>query len=99
MPMKIDLWESKPIKNEIILNLVKSRGEMLTSDLFRIMSNIYTDFTRNDLMDNLFRLEVRGIIFVSLIKKDLYKVEINPRAHLTDDLMEQIKDFHTHGKK
>ena len=28
MPTKIDLWEIKPIENEIILNLVKNRGEM-----------------------------------------------------------------------
>ncbi len=94
MPTKIDLWESKPIKNEIILNLVKNRGEMLTSDLYRILTNIYTDFTHNALMDCLFRLEVRGIIFVSLIKKDVYKVEINPRAHLSEDLMEQMRNFH-----
>lgn len=90
--MKIEGWRSKPIENEIILTLVKNRGEMLTNDLYRILNNTYQDFGMPELMDLLFRLEVRSYIYVVQIKKDVWKIEINPKAHLSDDIMRQIKN-------
>ena len=90
---KIEIWRSKPIMNEIILALVRNHGEMLTTELYRNMCNTYEDFSQLDFMDFLFRLEVRGFIFVNPIKKDVLKVEINPRAHLTRELMEDIKKY------
>jgi len=91
--MKIEGWRSKPIENEIILTLVKNRGEMLTNDLYRVLNNTYQDFGMPELMDLLFRLEVRSYIYVVQIKKDVWKIEINPKAHLSDDLMRQIKNI------
>jgi len=56
------------------------------------LNNSYQDFGMPELMDFLFRLEVRSFIFVVQIKKDVYKVEINPRARLSDELMRQLKN-------
>lgn len=94
MPQKIETWRSKPIENEIILNLIRNRGEMLSNDLFRNLSNTYQDFSPSDLMDFLFRLEVRGMINVIQIKRDVLKIEIAPKAPLSADMEEMLKKKH-----
>jgi hypothetical protein len=94
MPQKIDTWRSKPIENEIILNLIRNRGEMLSTDLYRNLSNLYQDFSMMDMMDFLFRLEVRMMINVIQIKRDVLKIEIAPKAPLSKDMDELIKKVH-----
>jgi len=90
---KLKKWNSIPVENEIISILVKNRGEMLTSDLLRQLSNKYQDFTRTDLDQALFKLEVRSFIFVVSIKKDVSKVEINPRGNFSHQIMAEIRKF------
>ena len=90
--MKI-AWNSVPVENEIINALIDNRGEMLTTDLQRKLSNMYEDFTRVDLMKHLFRLEVRSYIHVVSIKKDVSKVEINKNGQFSDQIRKKIKTF------
>ena len=90
--MKIS-WNSTPIENEILYALIENRGEMLTTDLQRNLSNMYEDFTRADLMKQLFKLEVRSFIFVMGIKKDVSKIELNKNGQFSDELRKRIKEF------
>jgi hypothetical protein len=93
MSGKIECWQNKPVMNEVVISLIKNRGEMLTTDLYRTLSNAYQDFTWADLNDMLFRMECRGMIYVVPIKKDVSKVEINNRMHFSDEISEMIKKY------
>lgn len=86
-------WNSEPIENEIIYALIDNRGEMLTTDLQRKLSNMYEDFTKKDLMKHLFKLEVRSFIHVVGIKKDVFKIEINKNGQFSDEIRKKIKEF------
>ncbi|MHA1672152.1 MAG: hypothetical protein ACTSYI_00865 [Promethearchaeota archaeon] len=90
---KLKKWNSIPVENEIISLLVKNRGEMLTSDLLRQLGNKYEDFSKKDLDGFLFKLEVRSYIFVIPIKKEVSKVEINPRGNYSHAIASEIKKF------
>ena len=90
---KLRKWNSIPVENEIITLLVKNRGEILTSDLLRQLGNKYQDFNKPDLDEFLFKLEVRSYIYVIAIKKDVSKVEINPRGNFSHEIAAEIKKF------
>ncbi|WP_457557750.1 hypothetical protein [Candidatus Harpocratesius sp.] len=90
---KLKKWNSVPIENEIISILIKNRGEILTSDLLRQLGNKYQDFTKADLDEFLFKLEVRSFIFVIAIKKDVSKVEINSRGNFSQPVLQEIRKF------
>ncbi len=40
---KIGTWKIHPIKNEIILTLLRHKGEMIDTDLLRALQNQYQD--------------------------------------------------------
>ena len=91
--VKMSKWNSIPIENEIIGAIIRNHGEILTSDLFRQLMNKYEDLTKADLTDTLFRLEVRSYIIVIPIKKDVMRVELNPRASFSDDIKKTLKEL------
>lgn len=82
-----------PVDSEIINILIKNRGEILTTDLFRQLSLVYKDFTRVEMQDVLFRLEVRSFIHVSIIKKDVSKIEISRNGAFSDSIYREIRTF------
>ena len=86
-------WQSTPIDTEIINILIKNRGEILTTDLYRQLSLIYKDITRVEMTDVLFRLEVRSFIHVSIIKKDVSKIEISRHGSFSDEIYREIRTF------
>lgn len=91
--VKMSKWNSIPIENEIVGAIIKNHGEILTTDLFRQLMNKYEDLTKADLTDTLFRLEVRSYIIVIPIKKDVMRIELNPRAAFSEDIKKTIKDL------
>jgi hypothetical protein len=93
MVKKTKTWKSIPIEKEIVTLLISNRGEILTSDLLRQLSNKYQDFTKTDLMEVIFKLEVRGFIHVIKIKKDVSKIEISRNARFSDELKAEISKF------
>lgn len=93
MAKKSKSWKIRPLENEIINLLVHNRGEMLTSDLLRQLSNQYQDFLRSDLMDALFNLEVRSYIHVTPIKKDVSKIEISRNGNFSDEIKNELRKF------
>lgn len=66
--------------------LIRHKNEMLDEELFRILSNLYADFTRSSMMDTLFRLECKNIITVERVKKDLNKITLLENANISPDL-------------
>ena len=84
-------WKSTPLENEILLTLLKNQGEILSTDLLRILTNTYEEFTKKDLRDALFRMEVRGLIFVVQIKANVSKIEINRKGNFSEEITDQIR--------
>jgi Fe2+ or Zn2+ uptake regulation protein len=82
-----------PIDTEIINILIKNRGEILSTDLYRQLSLTYKDITRAEMQDVLFRLEVRSFIHVSIIKKDVSKIEISRHGAFSDSVYREIRTF------
>ena len=93
MPRKIENWRSTPVENEIIHTIIRNQGEILTNDLYRYLTTLYDNFTKEELMDYLFRMEVRSYIQVVQIKKDVSKVELGRNPRLTDELMQKVRAF------
>ena len=93
MAKKSKAWKPIPLEKEIVSLLLTNRGEMLTSDLFRQLANKYQDFSKSELMEALFKLEVRSYVHVVPIKKDVSKVEISRMARFSDSIKSEIRKF------
>ena len=89
----VKINKNTPIDTEIINILIKNRGEILTTDLYRQLNLIYKDITRNEMQQVLFQLEVRSFIHVSMIKKDVSKVEISRHGAFSDSIYREIRTF------
>ena len=86
-------WRSQPVNNEIIEILIKNRGEILTTDLFRQLKMIYKNLTISELNDKLFRLEVRSYIYLISIKKGVSKVELSKYARFSSEIRREVQKF------
>ncbi len=64
---------------------------MLDEELYRNLSKIYEDFTPSSLMDILFRLEVKGVIYVQRVKRKTYKISLRKDALVSEELKAKIK--------
>lgn len=69
-------WYISPVKNEIMVQLIRARGEMLDVDLYRNLKKTYPDLSRKDLDMELMRLEVKGAIYCQRITKTKRKVSL-----------------------
>ena len=86
-------WQPKPIESGIFEILIKNRGEILTTDLFRQLKNEYKSITLSELHDMLFRLEVRSFIHLIDIKRGESKVEINRHAQFSHEYRKKVSTF------
>ena len=86
-------WRSKPVENEIFEILIKNRGEILTTDLYRQLKMTYKNITPTELNDILFRLEVRSYIYLISIKKGVSKVEISKYARFSNEIRKEVQKF------
>ncbi|UYP47724.1 hypothetical protein NEF87_004009 [Candidatus Lokiarchaeum ossiferum] len=93
MAKKTKLWQPIPLEKEIVQLLLTNRGEILTSDLYRQLANKYQDFAKSEMMEALFKLEVRSYVHVIPIKKDVSKVEISRNARFTDEIKNEVRKF------
>ncbi|MCP4762529.1 MAG: hypothetical protein GY870_12175 [archaeon] len=83
---KMGTWKVHPIKNEIILTLLRHKGEMIDADLLRALQNVYQDINRSVLNKILFSLEVEMVINVQKLKKNQNKVSLRDRAPIDENL-------------
>ncbi|MHA1822028.1 MAG: hypothetical protein ACTSU2_11710 [Promethearchaeota archaeon] len=91
---KIGIWKVNPLKNEIILTLIRHKGEMLDSELLRVLSNIYSDINQIKLNHVLFELEVEMVIEVTRVKKNVNKISLRKNAPIDPSL---LKIFNNNG--
>ena len=88
---KTGLWKVHPIKNEIILILIRHKGEMLDTDLLRALQNEYTELSRNSLSKVLFNLEVDMVIDVQRLRKNVNKISLRKNAPIHNTLKKFFK--------
>jgi uncharacterized membrane protein len=88
---KIGTWKIHPIKNEIILTLIRHKGEMLDTDLLRILQNQYVDINKSGLSRILFNLEVQMLIDVQRLRKNVNKIALRKDAPISEFLKKIIK--------
>ncbi len=69
-------WNLTPLKNEIIVTLVKHQGELLDTDLLRNLRKTRPELSQRELEHTLMQLEVRGVIYVERIKKTQSKITL-----------------------
>ena len=69
-------WNLIPLRNEIIVNLVKHQGELLDTDLLRNLRKSRPELAKKDLDKVLMALEVRGVLYVERIKKNQNKITL-----------------------
>ncbi|GAB4323519.1 MAG: hypothetical protein Kow0069_28700 [Promethearchaeota archaeon] len=69
-------WFVSPLRNEILLQLVAARGEMLDVDMYRNLRQAFPNLTRSNLERELMMLEVRGAVYVERITKTKNKVTL-----------------------
>ena len=78
--MKNSNWEFIPLKNAIVAALIKSKGVITDSDLFRNLKSDenFEEISLNDLKKELMTLEIQGILFVSRMTESKNRIELNP---------------------
>lgn len=84
---KIGIWKVHPLKNEIILTLIRHKGEMLDADLLRALQNTYNDINKIVLNNLLFTLEVEMIIEVTRLRKNANRIALRKDAPIDDNLL------------
>ena len=84
---KISTWKIHPIKNEIILTLIKYKGEMLDNELLRNLQKVYNDVTRTYP-----EIEDRNERYKALLSS-LLNTFINPQGAMTSTQRPHITDF------
>ena len=85
------VWNIHPVKNEIILTLVRHKGEMIDSDLLRNLKTVYKDVTRKSLYKILFQLEVEMIIEVTRMRKNVNRIALRKKAPINSSLLKTIR--------
>jgi hypothetical protein len=69
-------WSSTPLKNKIIVALIKRGGEILDDDLARLVQRgdeaVSTEILEREMMN----LEIQGIVNISQITKTRKKVKL-----------------------
>ena len=88
---KIGIWKIHPVKNEIILSLIRHKGEMLDTDLLRILQNQYVDINKSILSRILLNLEVQMLINVQRLRKNVNKIALRKDAPISEFLKKIIK--------
>ncbi|MHA1728205.1 MAG: hypothetical protein ACTSWY_05685 [Promethearchaeota archaeon] len=84
---KIGLWKIQPIRNEVILSLVRHKGEMLDTELLRNLENKYVGMNKIVLNRVLFNLEVEMIINVQKLRKNVNRIALRKRAPIDPGIL------------
>jgi Fe2+ or Zn2+ uptake regulation protein len=76
LKLKNIYWEKVPLRNQILVVLIRRQGVILEDELFTILKKDYPELSYPQLNKSLMNLEINGIIHVSQITKSKRKVEI-----------------------
>jgi hypothetical protein len=82
-------WSATPLRNKIIVALVKRGGEVLDDDLGRLVQR-GEEAVSPEIMDReLMSLEVQGIVNISQITKTRKKVKLINQDRLNPEILKQ----------
>jgi DNA-binding HxlR family transcriptional regulator len=77
-----ELWPVVPLQTVIVESLTRNNNAMFDDELQRVIQGIYGDLTRRELNKALMRLELNGLIHVSVVTKQRRRVElVLPSTH------------------
>jgi Fe2+ or Zn2+ uptake regulation protein len=80
-------WSATPLRNKIIVALVKRGGEVLDDDLARLVQR-GEETVSTEIMDReLMSLEVQGIVNISQITKTRKKIKLINQDRLNPDIL------------
>ncbi len=80
-------WSASPLRNKILVAIVKRKGEILDDDLARLVQR-GDEVVSNEILEReLISLEVQGIINVSQITKTRKKIKLINQDRLNADLL------------
>ncbi|MHA1730528.1 MAG: hypothetical protein ACTSU5_01220 [Promethearchaeota archaeon] len=82
--VRTDGWHVTPLRNEVVVNLIRAKGEMLDVDLLRNLRKQFPELSKKDLDHELMTLEVRGAIYVQRITKTKNKVTLRKDNQVLD---------------
>lgn len=71
-----ELWPVVPLQTLIIEGLSRDNAVMFDDELQRVIQATYCDLTRRELNKALMRLELNGLIHVSVVTKRRRRVEL-----------------------
>lgn len=72
----IELWPVVPLQTLIVESLSRANSAMFDNELQRVIQSTYGDLTRRELNKALMRLELNGLIHVSVVTKQRRRVEL-----------------------
>jgi DNA-binding HxlR family transcriptional regulator len=71
-----ELWPVVPLQTLIVESLSRANSAMFDNELQRVIQSTYGDLTRRELNKALMRLELNGLIHVSVVTKQRRRVEL-----------------------
>nr|MDO8108966.1 hypothetical protein [Candidatus Sigynarchaeota archaeon] len=79
-------WSASPLRNKIIVALIKRKGEILDDDLARLVQR-GEEIVSDDVMQReLMCLEIQGVVNISQITKTRKKIKLINQDRLNPDL-------------
>lgn len=69
-------WRPNPLRNKIIVALIKRKGEIIDDDLMRMMQKTDPSLMDKTLQKELMYLEINGIVSISQITKTRKRIKL-----------------------
>ncbi|MHA1794382.1 MAG: hypothetical protein ACTSVI_17230 [Promethearchaeota archaeon] len=81
-------WRANPIRNRILVALIKRKGEVIDDDLVRLIQKNDQSITIKSIEKQLLSLEILGIVSISQITKTRKRVKLIRPELLNPDLLQ-----------
>ena len=79
-------WYANPIRNKILVALVKRKGELIDDDLLRLIQKSDQGATALLINKELMNLEIEGVVTISQITKTRKRIKIRNQELLNPEL-------------
>lgn len=79
-------WSASPLRNKIIVALIKRGGEIIDDDLARLVQRGEESISSDTLQRELMCLEIQGVVNISQITKTRKKIKLINQERLNPDL-------------
>ena len=80
-------WTSNPLKNKIIVALIKRKGEIIDDDLMRLLFKGDSASHQEALKRELMSLEIQGVVNISQITRTRKRIKLVNPERLNPDIL------------